>query len=200
MQCQPFKNSLKILNCSGTCLIDDKGISELNLIELNTSYNTKINKIDHMKDTLKILRCEGECAIDDQAIFNLKLDKLYSKCNNKIKIKDLYEKYNYMRMFEKYRSVISFTLPDFGDDLSDFKMQYMLAKNIYDKKMYEIKMKQYIDMIGLTTNLFLDKYTDNLKNLDNGIETETYEKTRKQVNESISLLLVAYLNKSVRLK
>ena len=62
-----MKNTLKILNCSGSnCAIDQNGISELNLIKLYASENNKIKNVNHMKNTLKILDWEYE--IDQNGI------------------------------------------------------------------------------------------------------------------------------------
>ena len=45
-----LKNTLKILNCAGYyCRIGQKGMSELNLKELNAYNNSKIKNVNHIK-------------------------------------------------------------------------------------------------------------------------------------------------------
>ena len=62
---------LKILYASGSyCGINDKGISKLNLIELNASRNNKITNVNHMSN-LKKLNARWDCGIDDEGISKL---------------------------------------------------------------------------------------------------------------------------------
>jgi len=64
-----LKNTLKILNCSYTCGIDQNGISELQYIEeIYCSNNNKINNVNHLKNTLKILHCSHICGIDQNGM------------------------------------------------------------------------------------------------------------------------------------
>ena len=80
-----IKNTLKILNCSHASKIDQNSISELNLIELNTTNNKKIENVNHMKNTLKILHCNHDSEIDQKGIAELNLIELRSTGNEKIK-------------------------------------------------------------------------------------------------------------------
>ena len=50
--------NLKILNASDNCGIDQNGINNLDLIELNVDDNSKINNVNFMKN-LKILNAYG---------------------------------------------------------------------------------------------------------------------------------------------
>ena len=79
-----MKNTLKILNCSYSG-IDQKGISQLNLIKLSVFENKKIKNVNHMKKTLKILKCGSDSAIDQDSIVELNLIELDATGNEKIK-------------------------------------------------------------------------------------------------------------------
>jgi hypothetical protein len=53
--------------------ISDEGINKLNEIKiLNTSYNSKITNINHMKKLIKLYASGENCGISDKAIKNLK--------------------------------------------------------------------------------------------------------------------------------
>ena len=89
-----MKNNLKILDCcfefdynyiGNMSTIDQEGISELNLIQLNANSNEKIKNVNHMKNTLKILYCWGVSGIDQNGISELNLIELYAWNNEKIK-------------------------------------------------------------------------------------------------------------------
>ena len=56
-----------MLGASGYCGINDKGISKLNLTELNASDNNKITNVNHMTN-LKILYARRNCGIDNEGI------------------------------------------------------------------------------------------------------------------------------------
>ena len=77
--------NLRILYAKGAnCGIDDAGIRDINLIELNATNNFKITNVNHMTK-LQILIAEGyNYGIGDEEIKNLNLNKLYSCYNNKI--------------------------------------------------------------------------------------------------------------------
>ena len=79
-----MKNTLKKLNCSYGCGIDQNGISNLNLIELDADGNEKIKNINHMKRTLKKLYCGWECGIDQNGISELNLIELHGDANKNI--------------------------------------------------------------------------------------------------------------------
>ena len=55
--------NLKILGALGDCGIDDNGIKDLNLIELDAGYNPRIKNINHMTN-LRKLDASGICGID----------------------------------------------------------------------------------------------------------------------------------------
>ena len=76
--------NLQILNASGSyCEINNQGIENLNLIELNAYNNYKIINVSFMTN-LKILNVSGWCGIDDNDIKNLNLIELNAHNNNKI--------------------------------------------------------------------------------------------------------------------
>ena len=75
----------KILYYSYESEINQKGILQLNLIELFTTRNKKIKNVNYMKNTLKILNCSYESGIDQNSIFELNLIKLIAINNKKIK-------------------------------------------------------------------------------------------------------------------
>jgi len=76
---------LEILNCSGNCGIDDKGIKNLTKLKiLSASDNPKITNINHLTN-LEILWCDGNCGISDEGIKNLtNLKEMYARNNPKI--------------------------------------------------------------------------------------------------------------------
>lgn len=84
-----FKN-LRILNCIGSCGVNDKSISKLkNIVELNCSYNSNIKCIKNFGNTLKKLTCSGvRCSIDQKSISELKILE-YLDCENNEKIYDV---------------------------------------------------------------------------------------------------------------
>lgn len=75
--------NLQILNASGKCGIDDSGIMDLNLIKLDSSYNKKITKLNHMSKLIK-LNASSICGITDDSIKNLNLIKLIAINNPNI--------------------------------------------------------------------------------------------------------------------
>src|ERR1700744_4032630 len=60
-------STLKILNVSGYCGIDQNGIKNLHLTELNACNNKKIKDVSQMT-SLKILDARGNCGIDQNGI------------------------------------------------------------------------------------------------------------------------------------
>jgi len=76
-------SNLKKLDVSGYCGISDKGISKLNLIELNAFCNNKITNVNHMTN-LKILHASYNCGIDNKGISKLNLIELHVAGNEKI--------------------------------------------------------------------------------------------------------------------
>ena len=78
-------STLKNLYAGSDCGIDQSGISNLHLVELNASYNEKIKDVSHMASTLKILYADGDCGIDQNGISNLHLVGLNAYGNKKIK-------------------------------------------------------------------------------------------------------------------
>ena len=63
--------------------IDDNGIKNLNLIELDADYNPKITNINHLTN-LQVLCASGDCGINDAGIKNLNLIELRASNNPKI--------------------------------------------------------------------------------------------------------------------
>src|ERR1700753_494372 len=78
-------STLKILNASYNCGIDQNGIKNLHLTELNASGNKKIKDVSQMVSTLKILNASYNCGIDQNGIKNLHLIELNVYRNKKIK-------------------------------------------------------------------------------------------------------------------
>ena len=78
-------STLKILYASYNCGIDQNGIKDLHLIELNASGNKKIKDVSQMASTLKILNASDNCGIDQNGIKDLHLTKLNASGNEKIK-------------------------------------------------------------------------------------------------------------------
>src|ERR1700761_5869035 len=78
-------STLKILNASYNCGINQNGIKDLHLTELNASGNEKIKDVSQMASTLKILYAGGNCGIDQHGIKDLHLIELYAYSNEKIK-------------------------------------------------------------------------------------------------------------------
>ena len=75
--------NLQILDASYNCGLDDNGIKDLNLIELDVSDNPKITNVNHMTN-LQILNASFNCGIDDNGIKNLNLIELNASDNPKI--------------------------------------------------------------------------------------------------------------------
>ena len=78
-----FMKNLKKLDASDDCGIDQSGIKELNLVELNADDNNKITNVSFMKK-LKKLNASYNCGIDQNGIKGLDLVELYTIGNNKI--------------------------------------------------------------------------------------------------------------------
>jgi hypothetical protein len=78
-----FMKTLKFLDASGCCGIDQNGIVGLNLVELRVANNNEIINVTFMKK-LKILDASGRCGIDQNGINGLDLIKLYVNDNSKI--------------------------------------------------------------------------------------------------------------------
>ena len=77
--------NLQKLNIGGyDCGVGDEEIKELDLIELNASYNPKITKIKHMKNLQK-LNIGYNCGVGDEEIKELDLIELKASSNPKIK-------------------------------------------------------------------------------------------------------------------
>src|SRR6201992_848502 len=68
--------TLKILNASYNCGIDQNGIKNLHLTKLYASGNKKIKDVSQMASSLKILNVGGNCGIDQNGIKDLHLTKL----------------------------------------------------------------------------------------------------------------------------
>ena len=86
--------TLKKVNAGSNCGIDQNGIKDLHLTELNAFGNKKIKDVSQMA-SLKILNASFNCGIDQNGIKDLHLTELYIFGNGKIKyvlqmaIKDL---------------------------------------------------------------------------------------------------------------
>lgn len=78
--------NLKNLNCSRTCGITQKGLSEcINIIILDASYNENIISVNHMGQ-LEELYCCYYCGIDEKGVANCKnIKKISAMRNSKIK-------------------------------------------------------------------------------------------------------------------
>jgi len=78
-------SKLKKLNISGNCRVADKGISNLNLEELNVSYNPRITTFNHMTK-LKNLNIAGYSFVigngDKIYIYLEELKKLNILCHD----------------------------------------------------------------------------------------------------------------------
>lgn len=79
--------TLKYLNCSWDCGINQAGISKLKKIEiLLCDGNKKIEYVGHLADVLEVLNCGHSCKIGQNSISKLnKLKVLRMDCNDKIK-------------------------------------------------------------------------------------------------------------------
>src|ERR1700761_6002484 len=77
-------STLKILNASYNCGIDQNGIKDLHLTKLNASSNEKIKDVSQMASTLKNLNASFNCGIDQNGIKDLRLTKLNVHYNEKI--------------------------------------------------------------------------------------------------------------------
>ena len=76
--------NLKILYAEGNSGIDQKGIQNLDLVELSALYNPKIKDVSHMNN-LKILYAYGNSGIDQKGIQKLDLIELNASNNPSIK-------------------------------------------------------------------------------------------------------------------
>lgn len=64
-------STLRKLSCCGASAVDQKGLSELKLEQINIRDNEKITNFNHMKDTLKKLQCSGKGSSFGQYGLNL---------------------------------------------------------------------------------------------------------------------------------
>jgi hypothetical protein len=79
-----FLSKLQILHLYGNkCQIDQNGIKNLNLTELNVSNNPKITNVNFMFN-LKKLIASGKCGINQEGINGLNLTELDATNNPKI--------------------------------------------------------------------------------------------------------------------
>jgi hypothetical protein len=78
-----WMRSLKFLDASFNCGIDDTGITDLDLIELNANSNPKITNVSWMCNLKKLYAFSG-CGIDDAGIAGLDLTELDAHFNPKI--------------------------------------------------------------------------------------------------------------------
>src|SRR6202012_1221622 len=78
-------STLKILNASYNCGIDQNSIKDLHLTELYAHHNEKIKEVSQMASTLKILNASFNCGINQNGIKDLHLTELDASYNEKIK-------------------------------------------------------------------------------------------------------------------
>lgn len=68
--------NLQILHARGHSGIHNKGISKLNLVELDIGDNKKIFNVNHMKN-LRELNIQGKCGVSYKGISKLDFRKVY---------------------------------------------------------------------------------------------------------------------------
>src|SRR6201994_3036111 len=82
-------STLKILDASYNCGIDQNGIKDLHLTKLYVSGNKKIKDVSQMTSTLKILYVSHKCGIDQNGIKDLHLTELCVINNEKINVSQM---------------------------------------------------------------------------------------------------------------
>src|ERR1700761_208000 len=78
-------STLKILDASSKCGINQNSIKDLHLTKLYANDNEKIKDVSQMASTLKILGASYKCGIDQNGIKDLHLTELWAINNKKIK-------------------------------------------------------------------------------------------------------------------